>query len=96
MGRTEVCEFEFSYFTDQKVLWLQISVQYMPLMTVRQATEQLKQKQFHILMVESTRMSLQVLTQIRVHVLEDKSERIFCMNDVVKGYDIRVFQTSKK
>lgn len=61
-------------------------------MTIGQATEQLEQEQFHIVHVDDIPAVIQVLLQVLVQVLKDKSEELLRVDNVMQCDNVSMFE----
>ena len=71
--QTKVSQFQFPYAADQQILRFHVPVEDAPLVTVRQAAQQLEQEQSHISVVQPARVSFHVLGQVRVLYVAGKN-----------------------
>ena len=63
---TEVCQFEFPDLRYEQVLWFQISVQDAAGVAVAESPQQLVHEELYVPAVQTARVLLQVLRQVRV------------------------------
>ena len=65
-GETKVCQFEFAYFTDEQILWLQVAMEDLALVNITETAQQLEEKEAHVGRLQTAWMSFQILSQIRM------------------------------
>lgn len=74
---TKIGQLELSQLTDEEVLRLDVSVQDSSPMAVRKTSKQLEEEQLDVLGVETARILLQVLREIRV--LRNAAQSLKCI-----------------
>ena len=93
-SKAEISEFKFSLPIDEKILRFQITVQHSILVAKCCAHEKLVHKAPNGIRIEGTAvaMRIHVLFEVPLTVLEDKDEFRFCVDNIVKAYDVDVFE----
>ena len=63
---TEIGQFQFATLADEQILRLQVPVQYLAFVNVRQSAQQLEREEAHVVGRQTARMAFQILSQIRM------------------------------
>ena len=95
---TEICKFENALVVDEEVLGFEIAVEDSIRMTEVYTLEELVHERFYGNGIEcaAVALSVHVLLQIFVHVVEYQHEFVFGMNDIVKADYVLVLQLFHK
>lgn len=92
--QTEISELEFSGGVDEQVLGFQVSMQNSVLVAVGDPGQELVHEVFYFGRGKGSVVSVcvHVLFEVHVHVLEDEHHCVFCVYNVVKTYDVWMFE----
>ena len=77
---------------DEKIRWLQITVQNTMVVTVGHAHQQLVQKAFQYWYIKTRVAHIEIFLQILIQKLKDQSEFPFGVNYIVQSHNIRVLE----